>query len=156
MLTHMLRSKALSNEVVIETATQRPVVQPSLQDNRTTYLRWFSEATAPIDPFHDYYENMSRRFVNSEAGYTTCIWLFEKEEFKDTCSSVTSSVLCLQGNPGSGKSVLASAIVEHLSTTAARDGHHPPLYYFCHQEPQHTTLKDIVCGLLNSNSTTAV
>jgi hypothetical protein len=141
----------LSNKVVIETSVQQ-FVKPLVEEKRNFYLRWFSEVTAQTSSLHNYRENLSRRFVDTKAGHTTCTWLFEQEAFKDTYNSGTSSVLWLKGHPGSGKSVLASAIIEHLSAAVSEVDHQPPLYYFCHQDPQQTTLKDIVCGLISQMS----
>lgn len=46
----------------------------------------------------------------------TCQWLLDDQRFKDWCQSQENAVLWYHANPGSGKTVLAAAVIEHLRT----------------------------------------
>src|SRR5205807_10584826 len=46
----------------------------------------------------------------------TCTWVTEHAKFKDWVGKKTSSLLWLSADPGCGKSVIASFLVDHLKT----------------------------------------
>jgi hypothetical protein len=63
----------------------------------------------------------------------TCGWLQKKEVFESWRSDTTSSILWVYGIPGSGKSILASYIVDQLKskTDGAADPTPPVIFFFC-------------------------
>ncbi|KLU91842.1 hypothetical protein MAPG_10791 [Magnaporthiopsis poae ATCC 64411] len=139
---------SLSNEAVIQATERQQLAPRSLQARREFCQRWFSEITGVTDPLHDLQDCLDKRFEHPGTGYSSCAWLFERSEFKETLGSTSSSIFWLKGRPGSGKSVLASVMIDNLAKAAAEAGHCPPLYYFCRQDSPQTTLRDVTCRLL--------
>ena len=74
----------------------------------------------------------------------TCQWLLEREEFQSWISEPESSLLWINGIPGSGKSFLAGFTVQHL-----RQRHSRVLHYFCNERYEETrlTVKTLSCLL---------
>lgn len=145
---YTLGQLSLSNEAVIQATVQQHTITQSLQTRKEFCRRWFSSATAATNRRHDLHDTLSKRFQRRDIGYTSCAWLLEKQEFKETLGGASSSVLWLKGRPGAGKSVLASVVVDYLSKRAADNSYYLLLYYFCRQRCPQTTLNDIVCWLL--------
>jgi ankyrin repeat domain-containing protein 50 len=60
----------------------------------------------------------------------TCTWLLGKDKYNTWADAPESSILWIYDNPGSGKSVLASYIIEQLRP---KDGASaiPLIYFFC-------------------------
>jgi hypothetical protein len=73
----------------------------------------------PASVGEDLRELLNRRYVG------TCRWILDKAEFKGWRSNL-SPVLWLHGKPGSGKSVLTAALVEHLQKEETVTA-----YFFC-------------------------
>ncbi|KAF4416312.1 vegetatible incompatibility HET-E-1 [Fusarium acutatum] len=97
-------SQLLIASMAIETAREKQ------ERTRDEILRWIrgGEKAESFDADRDLeIRNMSR----TEG---TCTWLFERKEFKDWRDAKKNSVLWYSGPPGSGKSVLASAVINHL------------------------------------------
>ena len=113
---YTLGQLSLSNEAVIQATVQQHTITQSLQTRKEFCRRWFSSATAATDPRHDLHDTLSKRFQRRDIGYTSCAWLLEKQEFKETLGGASSSVLWLKGRPGAGKSILALVVVDYLSS----------------------------------------
>jgi Cdc6-like AAA superfamily ATPase len=60
----------------------------------------------------------------------TCTWLLDKDTYNTWVDAKDSSILWIYGNPGSGKSVLASYIIEQLQPQDDASAL-PLIYYFC-------------------------
>jgi NACHT domain len=76
----------------------------------------------------------------------TCQWIFENEAFKQWSSNKAQLLWC-HGDPGSGKTVLSSTIVEHLSMETTT------LCHICdHQSPDMHTPEAILCNLIKQFS----
>lgn len=60
----------------------------------------------------------------------TCSWLLGKEEYNNWVRETESSILWIYGIPGSGKSVLASYIIERLRSPTG-ESTVPLIYFFC-------------------------
>lgn len=100
-------------------------------------------------------ENLETALKLREPG--TGKWLLELPLFDEWSNSTTSSLLWISGIPGSGKTVLAAMIVEHLKTLQT------PLdvglsYFFCNHQLQNldkqslrTFLYTIIRQLLGQN-----
>ncbi|KAF4946771.1 hypothetical protein FGADI_10975 [Fusarium gaditjirri] len=71
----------------------------------------------------------------------TCKWIFEKQEFKDWRDARKHSVLWYNGPPGSGKSVLVSAVINHL-----REQPESEVVYFFYTFKSASTRQE-TCGL---------
>ncbi|KAF9233303.1 hypothetical protein BU15DRAFT_66698 [Melanogaster broomeanus] len=66
----------------------------------------------------------------------TCKWLFDLKRYSDWCSS-RNPFLRLCGKPGSGKSVLISAVIDSLSTTETDGG--VLAYFYCDFRMERST-----------------
>ncbi|KAF2189398.1 hypothetical protein K469DRAFT_702043 [Zopfia rhizophila CBS 207.26] len=58
----------------------------------------------------------------------TCNWILTRKQYNDWVNNDSSGILWIYGIPGSGKSVLASSIVDRLSS---KSSFVPLLYFFC-------------------------
>ncbi|KAG5809644.1 hypothetical protein H9Q74_005482 [Fusarium xylarioides] len=77
---------------------------------RDEILRWI-RGGEKAESFHADKDLELRNMSRTEG---TCTWLFERQEFKDWRDAKKNSVLWYNGPPGSGKSVLASAVISYL------------------------------------------
>ncbi|KAF5544018.1 vegetatible incompatibility het-E-1 [Fusarium phyllophilum] len=101
-------SKQVSQLLIASMAIER--AREKQEKTRSEILRWIrgGEKAESFDADKDLeLRNMSR----TEG---TCTWIFERQEFKDWRDAKKNSVLWYNGPPGSGKSVLASAVINHL------------------------------------------
>ncbi|KAG5753659.1 hypothetical protein H9Q70_003673 [Fusarium xylarioides] len=101
-------SKQVSQLLIASMAIER--AREKQERTRDEILRWIrgGEKAESFDADKDLeLRNMSR----TEG---TCTWLFERKEFKYWRDAKKNSVLWYNGPPGSGKSVLASAVINHL------------------------------------------
>ena len=92
------------------------------------------------DHADDYESDLLRHHAMDE----TCQWLLQRDEFRSWLSDPESSVLWINGIPGSGKSFLAAFTVQHL-----RRRHSRVLHYFCNERYDETrlTVKAVSCLL---------
>ncbi|KAJ9612098.1 hypothetical protein H2200_003693 [Cladophialophora chaetospira] len=85
----------------------------------------------------------------------TCHWLHERQAFREWYTSPVKSLLWLEGIPGSGKSVVTSSLIEHLSLDVT-----PVLYFFirrtidCNKSPA-SLIRDWLSQLLPYSDTLA-
>jgi hypothetical protein len=73
----------------------------------------------------------------------TCTWLLAKKQYISWASSTQSNILWVYGIPGSGKSVLASYIIDNLRfKNGETDSKVPVVYFFCsgRNENQRTSI----------------
>jgi hypothetical protein len=61
----------------------------------------------------------------------TCRWLQKKEVFESWKNGTTSRILWVSGIPGSGKTFLASYIVDQLKPQTEETDAAPPIFFFC-------------------------
>ncbi|KAF9231192.1 hypothetical protein BU15DRAFT_82718 [Melanogaster broomeanus] len=66
----------------------------------------------------------------------TCKWLLDSKRYSDWCSS-RNAFLRVCGKPGAGKSVLISAVIENLSSTATNGS--VLAYFYCDFRTDRTT-----------------
>jgi hypothetical protein len=134
----------MTNDVVISTALEMPVVRQSLQERRQVYQDWFLQLDSEaMSTEQDFRENLAKRLVLDKPNYATCSWIFGRQAFTTAAESTEATALWISGRPGAGKSVMASAIIEKVIS----DGN-PAVYFFCHDHPRQTTLRGILSGLL--------
>ncbi|KAF3316609.1 hypothetical protein TWF173_001892 [Orbilia oligospora] len=75
-------------------------------------------------------------------------WFFQLPEFKNWDAALDSSVLWYNGIPGSGKSVLATSLIEHLYTLH-RNTKTSIIYFFCDfHTPETLRYRSILSNLL--------
>ncbi|KAL5605175.1 hypothetical protein FOVSG1_005322 [Fusarium oxysporum f. sp. vasinfectum] len=101
-------SKQVSQLLIASMAIER--VRENQERTRDEILRWI-RGGEKADSFDAEKDLELRNMCRTEG---TCTWLFERQEFKDWRDAKKNSVLWYNGPPGSGKSVLASAVINHL------------------------------------------
>jgi hypothetical protein len=70
----------------------------------------------------------------------TCIWLRNTPEFTSWLTSLKSACLCCYGIPGSGKSVLAASLRNHLQDRLVADNDNGILCYYYFDYADHASL----------------
>ncbi|KAH9177215.1 hypothetical protein EDB89DRAFT_2090506, partial [Lactarius sanguifluus] len=73
-------------------------------------------------------------------------WFFEAGVFKDWMSN--GSLLWIHGKPGSGKSILCSAIIQHIMTLRDAGSASLAYFYFDFRDDQKQNVRDVVTSLL--------
>ncbi|KAI8714909.1 NACHT domain-containing protein [Fusarium sp. LHS14.1] len=92
---------------------------------RTDILRWISQ-----EPYRQHHEQTKREVLKG-----TGKWLLQDATFLRWKNESASSILWLHGIPGSGKSKLASIVVED-ALEAFRENQTPaPVYFYCSRNP---------------------
>ncbi|SPO02541.1 uncharacterized protein DNG_05214 [Cephalotrichum gorgonifer] len=107
---------------------------------------WFLSGRTRVNPARSYDENLAKRFAHDKSNYESCSWIFNHPSFLTYKNDNARVILSLVGQPGSGKSVLAAAIIDHLKTKVG--GSHT-LFFFCQNHPSRTTFGDLLSGLLS-------
>jgi hypothetical protein len=112
-------------------------VQEMRSDSHGTHIRgWLSAA----DPSVNYTNALEKRHPGTGA------WFIASQAFA-AWKQQSKSFLWLHGDPGCGKTVLSSTIIEHLSKVTAP--HQVLLYfYFDFNHQNKTTLENMVCSLI--------
>ncbi|ERF68561.1 hypothetical protein EPUS_04659 [Endocarpon pusillum Z07020] len=87
--------------------------QRELVKEREDFLRWLSNY-----PFEDVQKTT---YEKKHPG--TGDWLLRQSEFEQWFTKQDSAILWCYGKPGAGKSVLASNVIEHVSSKRALDDH---------------------------------
>ncbi|KAL0632593.1 hypothetical protein Q9L58_008524 [Maublancomyces gigas] len=106
---------------------------------RGDILRWLSK----LD-FEDDHETLFLKRYG-----VTGNWLIESQAFRDWIGADKSSILWCYGNPGAGKSVLASLVVDTISAQYALDDRSGLAFlYYKHQNREGQKLKDILPALV--------
>ena len=74
-------------------------------------------------------------------------WIFTHDGYKDWLKQTAPSVLFLHGKPGSGRSVIASAVVKEMQATTHQKK--AVIFFFCNQQDErsHTT-KELLLSLV--------
>ncbi|KAL9619052.1 MAG: hypothetical protein Q9160_006307 [Pyrenula sp. 1 TL-2023] len=84
---------------------------------------------AKVDPEHDL---RSLKMVKGERVLGTCEWLPTQENYRMWLSELGIQVLCLEGNPGTGKTMMSTFLIETIQARAAKHPEKTHLaYYFC-------------------------
>jgi hypothetical protein len=108
-------------------STQLADLHDNLQSSkRREILNWMSSV-----PYEQHHGNIRRDRLESSG-----LWLLHKDEFRLWRKSSTSSILWLHGIPGSGKSKLASLVIDQFLEGHSTSGIHEPLaYFYCARNP---------------------
>ncbi|KAH9055793.1 ankyrin repeat-containing domain protein [Lactarius deliciosus] len=78
----------------------------------------------------------------------TAAWVFDDDIFKDWESSQSGSLLWIHGKAGSGKSILCSAIVQHLITLRDAGSASVAYFYFDFRDVDKKNCRNLVSSLL--------
>lgn len=105
------------------------------------------EALFVTDPQKDLFRARNRSRSGRIEG--TCQWILERPEYISWRETASPQLLMIVGEPGIGKTAMATFLVERLVSEAARDCQ-TFAYFFCnHAEPQRRTATSILKGLLH-------
>lgn len=95
---------------------------------RQDIARWIKGTTNDhVDVRVDFQRQLDRRHKG------TCQWILEDQRFKEWRAARENSVLWYNAPPGSGKSVVASTIVEHLQDL--KDGSNVVYFFYSFKDP---------------------
>jgi hypothetical protein len=114
--------------------TEKEISQ--LSDRRKQILRWLSD--------HEF-ETRHRR-ASALRNSMTCRWLLETPQFQALMHS-QSTCLWLHGMAGSGKTILASSVIDHLLSSPATDGY-TLAYFYCDATDSESQRPEVVLGTL--------
>ena len=128
---------------VVRLCDQASLATESLDEKKyLDLLRWLSDM-----PFTRHHELRCQSRVPGTGG-----WLFRHKDFEDWATSSTSSILLIHGIPGSGKSMLCSAIVDSLIATASKEPLAAPFaFVYCadsEAERERSSPDDILRSIL--------
>ncbi|KAL6833601.1 hypothetical protein J3E69DRAFT_353226 [Trichoderma sp. SZMC 28015] len=107
--------------------------------------------SSQVDPFRwlsaiDYQSQLDHNLTKCAPG--TCQWFLESEPYREWCN-LDGKALLLHGPPGSGKSMMASKVLDHLSTTLLTEKSAVFCYAFCNfYRANEERAENIMCNLL--------
>ncbi|KAF3762105.1 hypothetical protein M406DRAFT_76204 [Cryphonectria parasitica EP155] len=82
------------------------------------------------DAYVDVRTNADEQFAFRHKG--TCQWMFQDERFRHWCESTKNAVLWYNAKPGSGKSVYAATIIDHLQ----KQGKKTAYFFYSFNSPE--------------------
>jgi hypothetical protein len=113
-----------------------------LRNDISVWIRGHDNLDANID----FQDQLSRR----QKG--TCDWIFEAEKFQDWRDGKSGGLLWYNAPPGSGKSVLASSVIDHLKSR----GDKVAIYFYSFSSPTRRIgingIRSLALQLLNMTS----
>ncbi|KAJ4860619.1 ankyrin repeats (3 copies) domain-containing protein [Trichoderma breve] len=111
---------------------------PPLRSSKVDPFRWLSAI--------DYQSQLDHNLTKYAPG--TCQWFLESEQYREWCN-LDGKALLLHGPPGSGKSMIASRVLDHLSTTLLSEKSAVFCYAFCNfYRANEERAENIMCNLL--------
>lgn len=111
---------------------------PPLRSSKVDPFRWLSAI--------DYQSQLDHNLTKCAPG--TCQWFLESEQYREWCN-LDGKALLLHGPPGSGKSMIASRVLDHLSTTLLSEKSAVFCYAFCNfYRANEERAENIMCNLL--------
>jgi Cdc6-like AAA superfamily ATPase len=114
------------------------IVRHQEDQDRQTISNWIT----PIDYTPQQNDFIARR----QAG--TGQWLLDSAEYQTWADTKEQTLFC-PGIPGAGKTILASIVIEELSTQFQNDNSVGIAYIFCHFQRQHEqNVEDLLASLL--------
>lgn len=134
----------LLEDWMVRSVDQASMVQRTLDEEKhLELLRWISTT-----PFSRHHESLSReRMPNSTS------WLLQHPVYRAWNNSSSSSILLLNGIPGSGKSNICSAVIDsHLARGQQANAPAAPVAYYycvsCDFEPERAKPDDVMRSIL--------
>ncbi|KAE9397008.1 hypothetical protein BT96DRAFT_977198, partial [Gymnopus androsaceus JB14] len=118
--------------------TQTPTSAIQIKSEMKQIIRWLSPSNAL----------QSQEFFLHKRTAGTGEWFLEGKEFNDW-KQTPNSLLWLQGNMGSGKSVLVSAIINHVKSLDAHKNQLVAFYFFDFRDASKQSLNNLVSTLLS-------
>ena len=117
---------------------QSDAKRQSLQQKRKAIRRWLSPLGHEADYYQDDHQAALERKVDG-----SCLWVFKTSTFCLWHES-PHAILLLNGKPGCGKTVLSSAIIEHLRALHGRVA----FFHFKHDDEARNSSLSLVKSLL--------
>ncbi|KAK4508194.1 hypothetical protein PRZ48_001932 [Zasmidium cellare] len=133
-------AKAIAQEWVVRVESRAEPVNTVGASNTTAMYSDLLEALQPVNPDDNLMDAKSRtRGVIATA--TTCEWVLRSTEFKTWSTARHSSILVISGEPGIGKTTMATIIVDRLREET-RSSRSTVAYFFVNNrvERQRTAL----------------
>ncbi|RPA82521.1 hypothetical protein BJ508DRAFT_89387 [Ascobolus immersus RN42] len=115
-------------------ALQVPLSVTPEEDKKA--LQWLNA----VDPSSLYRYNRERRLKG------TCAWIFRENVFQTWDAGQDKGNLCISGIPGAGKSVLATALIDHLKSK--RDGSRVLYFFFSAGDQLRINPVDMLASLI--------
>ncbi|KAL8729051.1 MAG: hypothetical protein Q9166_004968 [cf. Caloplaca sp. 2 TL-2023] len=154
VLTSQLRMFQLIDEVDLDAQAMRDavfdmrntVLSSATAQERETILAWLSNAN-PSQKHHEI------RLPRTEG---TGNWLLDEPTFKRwrDGSSIEENVLWCHGIQGSGKSILASLVIDHLNHDYRKDGIAIAHHYFDYRDQDNRSLEETIANLVKQIAST--
>ncbi|EME76949.1 uncharacterized protein MYCFIDRAFT_180600 [Pseudocercospora fijiensis CIRAD86] len=131
----------LGNTLRIKNGSPRgpPVAPESVQE--------ILEALFVVDPQKDLLKAQSR--ARKGRAHGTCEWILERPEYVAWRDQANPQLLMVVGEPGIGKTAMATFLVERLTSETAADDSTFAFFFCNHAEPQRRTAVSILKGLLH-------
>ncbi|KAL8925421.1 MAG: hypothetical protein Q9208_003513 [Pyrenodesmia sp. 3 TL-2023] len=125
--------------------THEVVVESQTANGRQQILEWISKAK------HEEKHEEKHQNIRLPRLEGTGEWLLQDTTFQNwqIQASKTPSILWCHGIPGSGKSVLASLVVDHLRDMASRNFAIVAHVYFDYRDREHQSVEQIVASILH-------
>ncbi|KAL7959281.1 hypothetical protein V8C34DRAFT_313434 [Trichoderma compactum] len=111
---------------------------PPRRSSQTDPFRWLSAI--------DYQSQLDHTLTKRAPG--TCQWFLDSEQYREWYN-LDGKALLLHGPPGSGKSMMASIVLDHLSNTLSSEKPAVFCYAFCNfYRANEERAENIMCNLL--------
>lgn len=119
-----LKRDADNVTTLAQATTDRQMQHERETARREQIIRWITN-----DSNLDIEDDLSKAAKGYQEG--TCQWFFDDKRFKSWCESRDNAVLWYHANPGSGKTVLAATVVEHLK----KQGQNVAYFFYSFNSP---------------------
>ncbi|KAH9055788.1 ankyrin repeat-containing domain protein [Lactarius deliciosus] len=134
--------KDTTTDIKDDTKETKLMVQQIVSDVSSREWERFRGWLTPPDP--------STNHINACSTQHDCTaaWVFDDDIFKEWESSQSGSLLWIHGKAGSGKSILCSAIVQHLITLRDAGSASVAYFYFDFRDLDKKNCRNLVSSLL--------
>ncbi|KAH9055790.1 ankyrin repeat-containing domain protein [Lactarius deliciosus] len=134
--------KDVTSDIKDDTEETKLMVQQIVSDVSSREWERFRGWLTPPDP------STNHSNACSTLHDCTAAWVFDDDIFKDWESSQSGSLLWIHGKAGSGKSILCSAIVQHLITLRDAGSASVAYFYFDFRDVDKKNCRNLVSSLL--------
>ncbi|KAH9040809.1 hypothetical protein EDB84DRAFT_1576914 [Lactarius hengduanensis] len=134
--------KDVTSDIKDDTKETKVMVQQILTDVNSREWERLRGWLTPPDPSTNHTNACSTQHD------CTAAWVFDDDIFKEWESSQSGSLLWIHGKAGSGKSILCSAIVQHLITLRDAGSASVAYFYFDFRDLDKKNCRDLVSSLL--------
>lgn len=130
-LTEAVQSSVQSSQEMKELFDEiKKSTRAKIPSHHELAVQEFEKYKKALNPWPDSQPAL-QLYAKREIG--TCEWIFEVPEYVAWRDSPKSSLLCLQGKDGTGKSTLAASIIQALESQLAQNPGYTVQYLFCNK-----------------------